>query len=56
LKAAEEEAKNKNCSIILIKTYEFQAPGFYEKNGYKIQQLIEDFPKGYKYFTLTKAI
>jgi GNAT superfamily N-acetyltransferase len=54
--AAEEEAKSKNCTIILIKTYSFQAPGFYEKNGYRIRQVIEGFPEGYNYFTLTKNI
>jgi GNAT superfamily N-acetyltransferase len=53
---AEKEAKSKNCDIILIKTYSFQAPKFYEKNGYRIQQVIEGFPKGHRYFTLTKII
>jgi GNAT superfamily N-acetyltransferase len=56
LRAAEEEAKSKNCNVILVKTYGFQAPRFYEINDYKIQQVIEDFPKGYRYFTLSKTI
>jgi GNAT superfamily N-acetyltransferase len=54
LRAAEEEAIDANCSVILIRSYTFQAPFFYEKQGYKIEHVIEDFPKGQKYYTLIK--
>ncbi len=56
LMAAEEEAKDKECNIILIRSYSFQAPLFYEQNGYKIEHVIEGFPPGHNYYTLIKTI
>jgi GNAT superfamily N-acetyltransferase len=56
LKSAEDEAIQKKCSIILIRSYIFQAPLFYQKHGYKIEHLLDDFPKGYKYYILVKRI
>lgn len=56
LEAVETEAKSKGCLIVLIKTYSFQAPHFYERNGYKIEQTLNDFPLGYSYYMLTKRI
>lgn len=56
LDAAELEAKDKGCLIILIKTYSFQAPGFYLKQGFIAQHVTKDFPKGYSYYTMVKII
>jgi ribosomal protein S18 acetylase RimI-like enzyme len=56
LKAAEAEAKSKECRTILIKSYSFQAPLFYEKHGYKVEHILNDYPAGYSYYTLTKRI
>ncbi len=56
LLAAEQEALAKKCNIILIRSYSFQAPSFYEKNGYKIEHVLNNFPNGYKYYTLIKNL
>jgi GNAT superfamily N-acetyltransferase len=56
LKAAEEEAKKEKCKKILLRTYSFQAPYFYLKYGYKIENEIKDFPYGHSYFCLTKKV
>ena len=56
LNAAEEEAINKGCRIILIRTYSFQAPGFYLKHGFKSEHVVNEFPDGHSYFILTKTI
>jgi len=56
LEASEMEARDKGCRKILIKTYSFQAPHFYEKNGYKIAHTLNDFPPSYTYYTLTKEL
>ncbi|AEW01085.1 hypothetical protein A4D02_14075 [Niastella koreensis] len=56
LEAAGTEAKSKGCSTILIKSYEFQAPHFYEKYGYKIEYIQKNFPPGFNYYILTKRI
>ncbi len=56
LEAAEEEARSRGCSIVLVRTYSFQAPSFYQKNGCKVVNVIEDFPAEHRYFTLTKTL
>src|SRR5882724_1785777 len=37
LNAAEANAKKENCKTILLRTYDFQAPLFYQKHGYTIE-------------------
>lgn len=32
----------------MLDTFDFQAEGFYVKNGYKVIGEIADFPKGHK--------
>ena len=56
LEAAEVEAKSKGCLTILVKSYSFQAPHFYEKYGFKIKNILDGFPEGYSYYTLAKRI
>ena len=54
LEAAEDEAISNQCFTILVRSYSFQAPFFYEKNGYKVEHVLDSFPLGYKYYILTK--
>src|SRR5215831_10115047 len=56
LKAAEEEAKSKGSNTILIRSYSFQAPQFYEKHGYHTEHVIKGFPEGHNYHLLIKRI
>lgn len=56
LEAVELEAKNKGCLTILVKSYSFQAPHFYERQGYSIEHILEGFPEGHSYYTLVKRI
>jgi GNAT superfamily N-acetyltransferase len=56
LEAAEAEAKDKGCIMILVKTYSFQALHFYLKHGFDTEQVLSGFPVGYKYYTLIKRI
>lgn len=56
LEEAEAIAKRKGCHTILVRSYGFQAPHFYEKYGYKIEYVMNDFPKGYHYYFFTKRI
>jgi ribosomal protein S18 acetylase RimI-like enzyme len=56
LDAAEEEAISKACTTVLVKSYSFQAPQFYQKYGYKVEHILHGFPEGYKYYTLVKMI
>ena len=56
LDAAEAEAKKEKCKSILVRTYSFQAPGFYQKHGYTVEYEINDFPNGHRYFCLIKRL
>jgi ribosomal protein S18 acetylase RimI-like enzyme len=44
--AAEKEGKARDCTIAYTNTFTWQAPGFYEKLGYKPYGKLENFPKG----------
>ena len=44
LQQAESEAKKKNCRFAFVNTYQFQAPSFYQKHGYKEVFTLKDYP------------
>jgi len=44
LQRAESEAKKRNCRFAFVNTYQFQAPGFYQKQGYKEVFTLKDYP------------
>ncbi len=46
LTQAEQIARQKTCIGIWLDTFSFQAPGFYEKNGYERFGALKDYPKG----------
>jgi len=54
LKAAEQEAWEHACKVILIASYSFQAPGFYQKCGYELVWQLDDFPPGHQHCALVK--
>ncbi|MCT2535261.1 GNAT family N-acetyltransferase [Aquibacillus koreensis] len=52
----EQLANEKECRLILLDTFSFQAPDFYLKFGYKIVGVVEDHPKGYNQYFLEKKL
>lgn len=44
LQQAESEAKKRNCRYAFVNTYQFQAPAFYQKYGYKEVFTLKDYP------------
>ena len=44
LQRAESEAKMRNCRFAFVNTYQFQAPAFYQKQGYKEVFTLKDYP------------
>ena len=44
LQQAESEAKKRNCRFAVVNTYQFQAPAFYQKYGYKEVFTMKDYP------------
>ena len=53
LESAEQEARGRDCEVILITSYSFQAPTFYQKHGYVLEWQF-DFPPGYQHCYLVK--
>ncbi len=56
LAAAEEEARQRGARNAFLDTFTFQAPGFYEKQGYRVFGALDDFPAGHQRFFMTKAL
>ena len=56
LRAAEMEAINNGCRYSVLDTFEFQAEGFYLKNGYKRMGEIKDYISGYSRIFLKKEL
>ena len=56
LDAAEKEADSRGCHTILVRSFSFQAPRFYQKHGYITAHMIKDFPVGHVYYILIKKL
>ena len=54
LESAEQEARGRGCKVILISSYSFQAPAFYQKGGYELAWQLNDFPPGQQNCYLVK--
>jgi GNAT superfamily N-acetyltransferase len=54
LESAEQEARARGCKVILISSYSFQAPAFYQKGGYELVWQLNDFPPGQQSCYLVK--
>jgi len=44
LKMAENESRNRGCKYSFVNTFNFQAPKFYEKHGYKEVFALKKYP------------
>ena len=51
---AEDQAKLRGCRGAQVDTVSFQAPGFYEKLGFRIIGTVEGFPTGHDRHFLVK--
>jgi len=52
----EEDAKKRGVLNLYLTTFEFQALGFYKKRGYVEVMSIDDYPIGFKEYTVYKRI
>ena len=52
----ETEAKSKHIRMIHLDTFDYQAKGFYEKNGYIVYGTLEDYPEGHSLYHMKKRI
>jgi ribosomal protein S18 acetylase RimI-like enzyme len=56
LAEAERRAAERGCTAVRLETWDFQAPGFYKKQGYDVVCVIPDYPPGITEYTLTKRL
>lgn len=57
LHALENRAQEDNCRLICLDTYSFQAPDFYQRNGYEIFGVLQDHPaEGMDQYFLQKRL
>ncbi|MEU6068490.1 N-acetyltransferase [Streptomyces sp. NPDC047082] len=48
--------RDRGCRSARLETWDFQAPGFYRKQGYEVVCVIPDYPPGITEYTLTKRL
>lgn len=56
IKTAEDEAARRGCTGAVLHTVTFQAPGFYERQGYQVLGRIECDPPGHTRICMTKKL
>jgi ribosomal protein S18 acetylase RimI-like enzyme len=56
LLAAEQEARARGCQYMVLDSYNFQAPGFYQKLGYEVFAVLEDHPRNHRNYYLRKRL
>ena len=56
LEAAEEEARRRGCRQIVLMTFSFQAPAFYERRGFEAIATIDDHPRGHRNLLMHKRL
>jgi len=56
LKMAERESKERGCKYSFVDTFNFQAPEFYEKHGYKEVFALKEYPYTGERYYYTKEL
>jgi GNAT superfamily N-acetyltransferase len=55
LERAEAIARDRGCKFAKLDTFEFEAREFYERHGYFVHSVTDDFPVGHKQYHLQKC-
>jgi GNAT superfamily N-acetyltransferase len=56
LQTAEAEAIRRGARHVYLDTFDFQARPFYERQGYEVFGVLEDYPPGHRRFFLRKDL
>jgi ribosomal protein S18 acetylase RimI-like enzyme len=49
-------SRERGCHAARLETWDFQAPRFYEKQGYEVVCAVPDYPPGTTEYLLTKRL
>jgi GNAT superfamily N-acetyltransferase len=56
VRAAEDAALARECIGVRVETFEFQAPGFYQRLGFILAAVQDDLPPGHRCYSLCKRL
>ena len=56
LAAVEDEARRRGCTLCIVSSYSFQAPDFYQRNGYEVVGSLASCPPGHTNFWMVKKL
>src|SRR5262249_16353791 len=56
LQAAEQEARRRGCTQIVLMTFSFQAPAFYVIHGFEVVATIDNHPRGHQNLLMRKCL
>ena len=56
IQQVEDEAVRRGCIAAWLDTFSYQAPGFYQRLGYTVFGVIEDYPPGHSRYFLKKTL
>ena len=54
LQSAEHEARARGCDHMVLTSFSFQAPGFYQKLGYEVFAVLDEHPRSHRDYFLHK--
>ncbi len=54
--AAEQEAQARGCTQLMLGSFSFQAPNFYQGLGYEVFGVLDDHPHGHQLYMLYKRL
>jgi len=54
IQAAEQEARIRGCDHMVLSSFSFQAPGFYQKLGYEVFAVLDEHPRSHRDYFLHK--
>jgi GNAT superfamily N-acetyltransferase len=56
MQAAEREARARGCQQLILGSFSFQAPRFYQGLGYEVFAMLDEHPRGHRLYMLYKRL